>query len=292
MKQVASAVAKRRSLGPVPPAACAAGASKMTRSVAESAPVAQGISMQKADVAEHLMPAYVVAAAPASADVASAPPATAPTPHPPMLGLLSLVATLFFVVSGGPYGLEEIVAGHGYRNTLILLLVVPCIWSVPSALLVGEMASTLPHEGGYYTWVRRALGPFWGMQEAWLMVAFSLFDMAIYPTLLVTYLGRIFPVLRDTGVGGTGWLAGVAMVVVCVLWNLRGSRAVGSGSIGLGALLLFPFVVVSICGALALRHSGFDQFVATRGSTVTIKLCSAAILETSFMSSVVMKPLP
>ena len=129
--------------------------------------------------------------------------------------------------------------------------------------MVGELASALPHEGGYYTWVRRALGPFWGMQEAWLMVAFSLFDMAIYPTLLVTYLGRIFPVLRDTGVGGTGWLAGVAMVVVCVLWNLRGSRAVGSGSIGLGALLLFPFVVVSICGALAMRHSGFDQFVAT-----------------------------
>jgi amino acid transporter len=185
----------------------------------------------------------------------------APTVTRPTLGLLPLVATLFFVVSGGPYGLEEIVSSHGYLHTLLLLLLVPCIWSVPSALLVGELASSLPHEGGYYTWVRRALGPFWGMQEAWLMVAFSLFDMAIYPTLLVTYLGRIFPALRDTAIGGSGWWAGVAMVIICVLWNLRGSRAVGSGSVGLGALLLFPFVIVAICGALAMRHLGWDQLL-------------------------------
>ena len=34
----------------------------------------------------------------------------------------------------------------------------------------------------------RALGPFWGFQEAWLSLAASIFDMAIYPTLFVTYL--------------------------------------------------------------------------------------------------------
>ncbi|PSM32286.1 APC family permease [Haliangium sp. UPWRP_2] len=259
MKQVASAVVQRRRLLPSGTAK-QIGASKKRASInPPSTPTLATLveTSDKPGSTEHF---------PSLTDAISRPnssPTAATLAPAKPLGLLSLVATLFFVVSGGPYGLEEIVSGHGYLNTLILLLVVPLIWSVPSALMVGELASALPHEGGYYTWVRRALGPFWGMQEAWLMVAFSLFDMAIYPTLLVTYLGRIFPVLRDTGVGGTGWLAGVAMVVVCVLWNLRGSRAVGSGSIGLGALLLFPFVVVSICGALALRHSGFDQFVAT-----------------------------
>ena len=255
MKQVASAVAQRRRLLPSGTAK-QIGASKKRASInPPSTPTLATLveTSDKPGSTDHLP----------SLTHAISRPHSSPTTTAKPLGLLSLVATLFFVVSGGPYGLEEIVSGHGYLNTLLLLLVVPLIWSVPSALMVGELASALPHEGGYYTWVRRALGPFWGMQEAWLMVAFSLFDMAIYPTLLVTYLGRIFPVLRDTGVGGTGWLAGVAMVVVCVLWNLRGSRAVGSGSIGLGALLLFPFVVVSICGALAMRHSGFDQFVAT-----------------------------
>ncbi|MGZ3405600.1 MAG: amino acid permease, partial [Polyangia bacterium] len=72
------------------------------------------------------------------------------------------------MVSGGPYGLEEIVAGAGYAGAMLVLTVTPLVWSLPTALMVGELASSLPEEGGYYAWVRRALGPFWGFQEAWL----------------------------------------------------------------------------------------------------------------------------
>lgn len=172
----------------------------------------------------------------------------------PKLGLLSLVAATFFVVSGGPYGLEEIISSYGYHRALLLLLFVPLVWSLPIALIVGEMSSTLPQEGGYYAWVRRAMGPFWGMQVAWVALAMSLFDMAIYPTLLVTYLGRLVPALQDTSVGGAGWLAGVAMIALCALWNLRGSRSVGEGSIILGAVLLLPFVVLIGCAAVKIWH--------------------------------------
>jgi amino acid transporter len=28
--------------------------------------------------------------------------------------------------------------------------------------MLGELSSALPHEGGYYAWVRRAMGDFWG----------------------------------------------------------------------------------------------------------------------------------
>jgi amino acid transporter len=177
-----------------------------------------------------------------------------PSSGPRKLGLLSLVAATFFIVSGGPYGLEEIVGGHGYLHTLALLVVVPLVWSLPIALLVGEMSSTLPQEGGYYAWVRRALGPFWGMQVAWVALAMSLFDMAIYPTLMVTYLGRVFPMLRDTSFGAPGWLAGVVMIGLCTLWNLRGSCSVGRGGVLLGALLLLPFVGMIGGALLQLRH--------------------------------------
>lgn len=189
-----------------------------------------------------------------SPDAAGSHPAVAPVSGPRKLGLLSLVAATFFIVSGGPYGLEEIVGGHGYLHTLALLVVVPLVWSLPIALLVGEMSSTLPQEGGYYAWVRRALGPFWGMQVAWVALAMSLFDMAIYPTLMVTYLGRVFPSLQDTSFGAPGWVAGVVMIGLCTLWNLRGSCSVGRGGVLLGALLLLPFVGM-IAGAIAqLRH--------------------------------------
>ena len=32
----------------------------------------------------------------------------------------------------------------------------------------GELAAAIPTEGGFYIWVRRGLGPFWGYQESWL----------------------------------------------------------------------------------------------------------------------------
>ena len=109
--------------------------------------------------------------------------------------------------------------------------------------MVGELASALPEEGGYYCWVRRALGRFWGFQEAWLSLAASVFDMAIYPVMFVLYLGRIAPAWT-AGYRGTLWA--LAVVVLCAAWNLRGAYAVGEGSVALFVLLLAPFVVLVV----------------------------------------------
>src|SRR6202020_1753916 len=142
------------------------------------------------------------------------------------LRLLPLVAATFFMVSGGPYGIEDIIGGAGYTWAFVLLLALPVLWSLPTALMIGELASALPDEGGFYVWVRRALGPFWGFQEAWLSLAASIFDMAIYPTIFVAYLARIEP-LWTAGYRGTLWA--LAVVLLCTLWNLRGAVVVGEG---------------------------------------------------------------
>jgi amino acid transporter len=159
--------------------------------------------------------------------------------------LLPLIAATYFMVSGGPYGLEDIIGKAGYGRALLLLSFVPLVWSLPTSLMVGELASALPEEGGYYRWVRRALGGFWGFQEAWLSMAASVFDMAIYPVIFVLYLGRIEP-SWTAGARGTLWA--LAVVVLCAAWNLRGARAVGEGSVGLFCLLLSPFVVLTAVG--------------------------------------------
>jgi len=127
----------------------------------------------------------------------------------------------------------------------LILLVLPFIWSLPTALLIGELASALPAEGGFYVWVRRALGPFWGYQEGWLSLSASIFDMALYPTIFVLYLGKFNPALTA---GGYGYAWSLAVVALSILWNLRGAPAVGEGSIGLFALLLAPFVVFVVLG--------------------------------------------
>src|SRR5438094_9032017 len=142
--------------------------------------------------------------------------------------MLPLLAATYFMVSGGPYGLEEIIGDAGYGWALIILFVLPFFWSLPTSLMIGELAAAVPEEGGFYAWVRRAMGPFWGFQEAWLSLAASIFDMAIYPTLFVTYLGRFAPALTA---GWRGIAIGAAVVAACAVWNITGARAVGGGSV-------------------------------------------------------------
>jgi amino acid transporter len=155
--------------------------------------------------------------------------------------LWPLIAATYFMASGGPYGLEEAVSSAGYAGAILLILVTPLIWSLPAGLMIAELASAIPLEGGYYVWVRRAMGPFWGFQEAWLSLASSIFDLAIYPTLFVAYLGRILPG-ADQGLHGV--VIGALVIVVCLIWNLAGGRAVGEGSLGMLILMIGPFAVL------------------------------------------------
>jgi amino acid transporter len=162
------------------------------------------------------------------------------------LRLLPLIAATYFMVSGGPYGLEDIVGRAGFGWTLALLIVLPVVWSLPTGLMVGELAGAMPEDGGFYVWVRRALGPFWGFQEAWLSLVASVFDMALYPALFVAYLGMLAPSLV-AGHRGLAWGAGV--VAVCVAWNLLGAYDVGEGARWMFVLFLLPFVAIVGLGA-------------------------------------------
>jgi len=145
------------------------------------------------------------------------------------------------MVSGGTYGTEEIIHGAGYGRGILILLFLPVFWSLPTAFMIGELSSALPAEGGYYAWVRRGMGNFWGFQEAWLSLAASIFDMAIYPTLFVFYLKQMSPWF---GVGNHGIYAGLLVVATCAALNVAGIRVVGLTSLWLFFLLSAPFALV------------------------------------------------
>ncbi len=134
------------------------------------------------------------------------------------------------MVSGGTYGTEDIVHGAGYGRAILILLLTPLLWSLPTAFMIGELSSALPYEGGYYAWVRRAMGNFWGFQEAWLSLVASIFDMAIYPTLFVAYLTRMFPWFQE-GIADGG--SALAVVIACALLNIAGVKVVSLTSLWL-----------------------------------------------------------
>ncbi len=171
------------------------------------------------------------------------------------LTLWPLVAATFFMVSGGTYGTEDIVHGAGYGRAILILLLTPLLWSLPTAFMIGELSSALPYEGGYYAWVRRAMGNFWGFQEAWLSLVASIFDMAIYPTLFVVYLTRMFPWFRE---GYRGWVVGLVVVAACTLLNIAGVRVVSTTSLWLFFALSAPFALIVVLAPFkygALLHA-------------------------------------
>jgi len=166
--------------------------------------------------------------------------------------LLGMIAATYFMVAGGPYGLEDVVEKTGYAGTLLVLILIPLFWSIPTAWMVSELSTALPEEGGFYVWVNRGMGRFWGFQEAWLTLVGSLLEMALYPVLFVAYLQRFAPHLAK---GRPAFLLEIGMIAVCTAWNILGAGAVGEGSIWLSVVLLLPFV--GIIGIALFRSQGF-----------------------------------
>ena len=160
---------------------------------------------------------------------------------------------IFFCVAGGPFGLESLVQESGGAIAIILILLTPIVWAAPAALMTAELASALPNEGGYYVWVHRAFGPFWGFQCAWWTWVYSWIDVAIYPVQFTEYLGSTAELLHLPHPWGEGhpwlkWALGLIVIVPCTWLNIRGAKPVGKAALTLGMLTLAPFAVLVLMG--------------------------------------------
>ena len=174
------------------------------------------------------------------------------------LGTAGLVFVMFFTVSGGAFTMEGLVGTTGPGMALLLLVLVPVCWAVPEALLIGELASMLPEEGGYYRWVQRAFGPFWAFQNGWLTWMYSLVDMAIYPKLFVTYLGYFAPDLSP----GIVWGVGLLVIWVPTVLNLAGAGRVGRSSVWAGSFIVGGFLALSAAALTHATHLPWHPFAA------------------------------
>jgi amino acid transporter len=177
---------------------------------------------------------------------------------PRAIGTLGLVFVLYFSTSGGPYTTETLIHSVGPGLGLLILALVPLIWSVPEALIVGELASMLPEEGGYYRWVDRAFGRFWAFQNGWLTWMYSLVDMAIYPVLFNQYLRYFVPGLSAR----VEWLISLAIIWGAAWINIRGSVNVTRVSIVCGCFIMFAFLTLSVASAPRITHIPWVPFAS------------------------------
>lgn len=162
---------------------------------------------------------------------------------------IQLIAVIFFTVSGGPYGLEPLLDYAGQHGALLVLLVTPLLWDVPAIFTVLELNSMMPVTGGYYKWVKYALGTRWGFYEGWWTWLYTFVDLAIYPVLFVEYASFFFPGLEAYKVP----------VCLTIIWasaglNILGIVPVGRVSLILGAAVLTPFII--LFGLAFYHHTG------------------------------------
>ncbi len=180
------------------------------------------------------------------------------------LTTVPLVFVMYFNISGGPFSTEGIVAELGPGLTLLLLVLIPIVWAVPETLIIGELASMLPVEGGYYRWVGRAFGPFWAFQNGWWTWLYSLVDMAIYPVLFNQYLAFFFPDLGDLA----RWGVALAIIWGATALNLRGALPVGRVSVWAGSFVIVTFLLLTIAAVPQMHHAPWNPFSASGDGTM------------------------
>jgi amino acid transporter len=180
------------------------------------------------------------------------------------LGTLSLVFILYFTTSGGAYTTETLIHEVGPGLGLLILLVIPLVWSIPEVLIVGELASMLPEEGGYYRWVDRAFGRFWAFQNGWLTWMYSLVDMAIYPVLFNQYLRYFVPGLSVR----LEWAVALAVIWGATAINLRGSVRVGRTSVIAGSFIMLGFLALAVMSLPHATHVPWRPFASEHGRGV------------------------
>ncbi|WP_347525055.1 APC family permease [Mucilaginibacter sp. CAU 1740] len=154
---------------------------------------------------------------------------------------IQLVAVIFFTVSGGPYGLEQLLSYAGNNAAIPILLITPLLWDVPAIFTVLELNSMMPITGGYYRWVKYALGTHWGFVEGWWTWLYTFIDLAIYPVLFVLYATYFYPDLAQHKLA----------VCLVIIWasaglNILGIVPVGKVSLVLSALVITPFIIVVV----------------------------------------------
>ncbi len=161
------------------------------------------------------------------------------------LSVSTVVFMIFCLASAGCYGIEEMMPESGPGLTVIMLIVLPFVWSSPLGLVAAELGSARPQEGGYYKWVQEALGEYWGFQAGWWRTISIYIDNTLYVILAAGYLASWFDISAMTEL-----IIKVVMILVFTYINIRGVKDVGIVSTILSILVIVAFGMVALCGFL------------------------------------------
>lgn len=172
------------------------------------------------------------------------------------IGLLQLVVTSFFCISGGAYGIEPIVASCPYPFYMLLgLLIFPLFWSLPMALVCAELSTLFPEhpDGSNVIWTQMAMGRFFAFIVGFSSSISNLIDICLYPIIFMDYIlapnflgvPNVDPWIRI--------LVGIAFVLLLTLINIAGSEGVSILSFIFTIIVFTPFFLIFVFGISQIK---------------------------------------
>ena len=154
-------------------------------------------------------------------------------------------------------------AGHNGTSSISLWVIAAVFFFVPGALVINELSSRFPEEGGLYVWSREAFGPFHGFVAGWTYWIYTFF---YFPGLLLASASMAAYVMGGYGAtlaqNRTFLLTvSLSLLAVAVVLNIIGLN-IGKwlqNAGGVGTYL--PLVMlVGIAGIVCLRHGSATHF--------------------------------
>jgi amino acid transporter len=189
------------------------------------------------------------------------------------------VAFIFLFIPAGAYP----------GSNVYLAIVLTTLAVIPTNLVYGMLASTMPRSGGEYVYVSRTLGPIWGLAANWNYTVWSFFYIGVPAAFLGKY--GISSLMRTIGVysGQPGlvnvgaffaspigtFLAGTVLIVIFATLFIRGLNAymrVQNVLFVIAMLGMVAVVVVALGANPALFMAKFNSyFSSVTGHTDTAR---------------------
>ncbi len=149
-------------------------------------------------------------------------------------------------------------AGHNGPSSISLWIIAAVFFFVPGALVINELSSRFPQEGGLYAWSREAFGDFHGFVAGWTYWIYTVF---YFPGLLLASASMAAYVIGGRGVAlsqNRTFLLSVslAMLLVAVVLNIIGLN-IGKWLQNAGGVGTYvPLLMLAGIAAVVVLHGG------------------------------------
>ena len=154
-------------------------------------------------------------------------------------------------------------AGHNGTSSISLWVLAAVFFFVPGALVINELSSRFPEEGGLYAWARDAFGPFHGFVAGWTYWIYTVF---YFPGLLLASASMAAYISSSHGAALAQnrsfllWVS-LALLAIAVVLNIIGLNIgkwlQNAGGVGTYVpLLMLVVVAIAVCA----RHGSVTHF--------------------------------